>query len=722
VKKLNQLLVIEADDNLPPLLSQFRSLLATFSELPVTSQSVIDFKKNNIASPAQLVLFHSNLNTIPHLQQFVDIYGLLGFSAIIIVGEQIDYELCLLALEAGAEDAIAIKQLSRGYMQKAVILSLRRSRIEKELNQNREQLLATLQNTPNVAVQWYNRDGKVLFWNNASERIFGWRADQAVGKTIDELVVMPENKNFWRNKIRHLAETNTSYGPNEWWFTCGDGTECCCISTLFPIPSVGIEPWFVCMDVDVTAQKQMEKALLKGEEKYRSLLEQQADAVIIFNETGKVLDVNTSAEELLQYARQELQQMNLNDILNSNQVEEGPVPFDLLSKGESTIKQRKMRRKNGELIETEVHAKRLVDGIFLASIRDLAKRIEVQHRLEKEIELSNTIINSLPGLFYIFTRKGEYLRWNKRLETITGYTADEIKEMMPLDFIDKNDSYVVQKAIEEAFNHGHAFIEANLLSKDGEKIPFYFTGTAIKFANAQCLLGTGIDLSPLKSLEAKLSQQKITEQKKVMQAMIDAEEKERNKLGLELHDNVNQILSVVRMYLAILNSDQPMQEVTLSKTIELLNKAMEEIRQLSHSLAVSYKFETGFADALQTLVDQIKLTKDFSIELNIVPKFDEYASNNQKLAIYRILQEQLNNIMKHAKASNVKVDITITGKNIVLSVLDNGEGFNTANIDRGLGLNNITNRAEALEGNVSIQSAPGEGCLLTVAIPIHIHH
>ena len=718
MKKLNQLLIIEAGDNLPPLISQFQSLLASFSETPIAVLSALKLNKTDITGAPELVLFHSNLTTEEHLKQFIEVQQLLPYSSIIIVGRQIDENLCLLALEAGAADGIAARHLSSGYMRKAVLLSLRRSRTEEELRQKREQLLATLQNTPNVAIQWYNSNCEVLFWNHASERIFGWKAEEAVGRTIDELLAIPENKNFWRNKIRHLVKTHSSYGPEEWSFKYADGTECYCVSTLFPIPSPDADPWFVCMDVDITAQKQMEKSLRESEGRYWALLEQQADAIAIFNETGKILYTNPSATDLFQYTPEELHHMTLSDVLYYPETKQDPVRFDQLSKGQSTIKQRKIHRKDGVLIETEVHAKRLTDGIFLAALRDIGRRLEVQQKLEKEIELSNTIINSLPGVFYLFTKGGKYLRWNKKVETITGYSAKEIRNMSALSFFDENERPMVQAAIDETFQKGQSYIEAHLLAKSGKKIPFYFTGIAINYANTTCLLGAGIDLSPLKNLEAKLSQQKIAEQKKVMQAMIDAEENERAKLGLELHDNVNQVLSVVRMYLLILNSDKPIKEITPTKTIDVLDKAIEEIRQLSHRLAVGYKFVAGVKEALQTMVHNIQLTGDFSISLMIDPGIDSLTGYHQKLAIYRIVQEQLNNIIKHAKASEVEVRLDVISNEVVLSIADNGKGFQTSQPNAGLGLNNIMNRAEALNGKMEIESAPGNGCRVTVSFPL----
>ncbi|HZH63961.1 MAG TPA: PAS domain S-box protein [Flavisolibacter sp.] len=839
MKKLNQLLIIEAGSSLEPLAHNCQSILQLSSvSTTIEEKTAVEVEATSEPFLPELVLWHSNLTNIEHLQQFIKLQSRFSYSTVIIVTQDQDEELSLLAIEAGAEDCVTEANLTKEYIRKAVVVSRKRIGVEKESAQSREQLLACLQNTPNVAVQWYNSQAEVLFWNKASEAIFGWTAEEAIGKTLNELIDSPENVELWLNKIRGVTVPTTLHEPQEWSFRHRDGTEGFCISTMFSISSVSGEPRFVCMDVEISNRKQMEKALQESEqryrtlfsqasdaifisdnkgkflevnqracellgysqerllsmtipdlyteeelvrepimweelwagertsmereavrsdgtmvpihvtaqmfddkrimaimrdisehrqasealrqseERYRSLIEQQADAITIFDRYGQIQDANTSAVQMLQYAKNELRGMTLADILLEEDIKNDPVGFTNLEQGVATIKQRRLRRKDGSLIETEVNAKHLWDGLFIASVRDLTERVEVQRQLEKEIELSHTIINSLPGLFYLYKKDGTFLRWNKQFEEISGYTAEEFKTMSPLDFFSGEEVNLVFKAIEKVFETGQWNVEAHLMTKDGRQIPYYFTGTSINYAGAACLLGTGIDLSVAKNLEQELSREKIVAQKKLMHAMLDAEEKEKVKLGLELHDNISQILSVVRMYLAILDSGQVPEGVTLLRTIQLLDTAIDEIRNLSHNLAIRNKFETGLTEALNDMIDKVRLTRDFSIDFIAPPELDQFLTSHQKIALYRIIQEQLNNIIKYAKASAVAVHINVTDNQIQLTISDNGKGFDPLKVEKGLGLNNITNRTEALGGKVIIQSAPGEGCQVVVQIPI----
>ncbi|HVF96545.1 MAG TPA: PAS domain-containing protein, partial [Flavisolibacter sp.] len=202
MKKLNQLLIIEADDDAPPLLPQF-PFLPSFSERAPVVLSLKQVSDATVALSFHFIMLHSRLTTMHHFRQFVELYTSFPYSSIVIVSPQQDEELGLLALEAGAEDCIKSGQLTPAFMSKAVITSLRRNRAEYEVSQYRTQLLACLQNTPNVAVQWYNSKSEVLFWNKASEAIFGWTAEEAMGKRLQELINAPASEALWLYKMQH---------------------------------------------------------------------------------------------------------------------------------------------------------------------------------------------------------------------------------------------------------------------------------------------------------------------------------------------------------------------------------------------------------------------------------------------------------------------------------------------------------------------------------------
>jgi len=133
--------------------------------------------------------------------------------------------------------------------------------------------------------------------------------------------------------------------------------------------------------------------------------------------------------------------------------------------------------------------------------RDISARKKAEQEADVEKLLSDAIINSLPGVFYLYNKEGKFLRWNKNFETVSGYTSEEVSKMHPLDFFDMDEKKIVQERIEEVFKLGMSDVEADLLIKSKEKIPYYFNGYMASFAGQECLIGMGIDISKRKKAE-----------------------------------------------------------------------------------------------------------------------------------------------------------------------------------------------------------------------------
>ena len=131
----------------------------------------------------------------------------------------------------------------------------------------------------------------------------------------------------------------------------------------------------------------------------------------------------------------------------------------------------------------------------LGAMQDISINKEAENRLLIERDLSDSIINSLPGIFYLYNREGEFYRWNTNFETVTEYNAEEIRNLHPLDLFTGNEKELLRKKIGNVFENGEDAVEASLLTKSGVLVPYYFTGMSIKYEGETCLLGVGIDIS-----------------------------------------------------------------------------------------------------------------------------------------------------------------------------------------------------------------------------------
>jgi signal transduction histidine kinase len=233
------------------------------------------------------------------------------------------------------------------------------------------------------------------------------------------------------------------------------------------------------------------------------------------------------------------------------------------------------------------------------------------------------------------------------------------------------------------------------------------------------LSGIMVDITETKKMEAELSKKMLSQQKLTTEITILAQEKERNELGLELHDNINQLLSVVKLYLGIAKNEETYNREIIEKCFNHLEEAMTEIRTLSHSLVTPTLGDDGLRDALQDLVDSVPQTNHIRITLRVDEQYDSLeVDKNKELMIYRIVQEQLSNIIKYAKASDVSIVLKPQQESLYLSVSDNGVGFDMQQTaGKGIGLKNINNRVEYYAGEMKITAAPGKGCTLEVFIP-----
>lgn len=235
------------------------------------------------------------------------------------------------------------------------------------------------------------------------------------------------------------------------------------------------------------------------------------------------------------------------------------------------------------------------------------------------------------------------------------------------------------------------------------------------------LLGFMQDVTQKTTLEKELELQTQQRQNLVTEATLRAQEKERNELGRELHDNINQVLACVTLYLKMgLNTDDLLkkQEI-IEKSMEHTQYAIEEIRKLSRSLVSPSLGDLGLMSAIQNLTDQFNATGELEIATESNLDDDkERLDKNLEVMLYRIVQEQLNNIRKYAKTKTVDIEIYKRSASIQLTITDNGIGFDASQKKAGIGLCNIKSRVEYYSGIMNLITSPGKGCRLEIKVPL----
>jgi PAS domain S-box-containing protein len=144
-------------------------------------------------------------------------------------------------------------------------------------------------------------------------------------------------------------------------------------------------------------------------------------------------------------------------------------------------------------------------GGLVGAIMDVTEQKIMEQNLLREKKFSETIINSLPGIFYLLDKNGKILRWNTNLNKVTGYTDAELKEMVPFDYFSPAEHSLLKEKIEQAFALGSSSVEVSLLAKDGTKIPYLYTGLKVILEGEPYVVGIGVDISQQKNSEKILN-------------------------------------------------------------------------------------------------------------------------------------------------------------------------------------------------------------------------
>jgi PAS domain S-box-containing protein len=253
-------------------------------------------------------------------------------------------------------------------------------------------------------------------------------------------------------------------------------------------------------------------------------------------------------------------------------------------------------------------------------------------------------------------------------------------------------------------------------TKSGAVITVEITPHRIDYFGKPCMQVIINDVTERLRLEKELALQHRLKQQQITEVVLGAQERERFELGQELHDNINQILATSKLYLDVAIEEREPRMELLTKSRNNIGMAIEEIRRLSKELITPSLNDLGLIQSIKELIRSIQMVKKMKIRLSISGLDENGLLPEQKINVYRIIQEQLNNILKHAQASSVAIDLNKHREQIRLRVEDDGKGFDPRARRNGVGISNIISRAELYNGKVEIDSAPGKGCRLEVIL------
>lgn len=329
---------------------------------------------------------------------------------------------------------------------------------------------------------------------------------------------------------------------------------------------------------------------------------------------------------------------------------------------------------------------------------------------QSEEKFRSLVEQSLVGVFII--QYNRFVYSNPRFVNMIGYTLQELlTHVKPEDFVHPAD---LEKINEE---HHHLFstpgttdqYTIRLINKNKQVIYVELIASGIMYENNPAVIVTSMDVT-----------RRMEEEKRISKAVSEAQENERMQIGMELHDNVKQILAASLLNLGTIQHFIDDKEIVSDRVAQLkmyMDEAIYELRRLSHQLAPSLDSSGTLAEKINTLVKSMLASSKLKASVE-VETFNGSLNNEIQLALYRILQEQVANTLKHAKADEIMIRIQKKDEAVSLIVKDNGKGFDLSTKKEGIGLENIRRRALALDGTVKIITSPGNGFELQVEIPL----
>ena len=571
-------------------------------------------------------------------------------------------------------------------------------------------------------------------WNPTAEQLLGLPC--AIGKNIFQLL-NPEFVNDSVEKMKADLKAN-HYWCGQVIFNRHDGQQTHIWSTANYIFNESGKPVAVIfVNHNVKDIEIREDEMAEAEKEYKTLVNTLFDGILMIKAGGKITACNKRAAEILGITEEELiGKISASPTWKAVREDGSQFPlteFPAVVSMETGFPQRNVIMgieqpggiKVWLLLNSQAlfHANERNPYAVVVSFSDITDKL----KSEKELRKSNE-------RFYFAGKVTSDAIWDIDLETneiyrseafcgFSGYTAEEIEPSLDWWFnkIHPEDKERVKNKVNESMRQGisHWKDEYRFQCANGDFKYLLDSGIILyKAGKPVRIIGAIQDITERKKLETRLLNDEIQKQKQLGQATIAAQEQERDNISKELHDNVNQILMSAKLFMDTAQKNHDQRNELLEKAIEYQMLAIEEIRKLSRSLSTSLVKTVGLEEGISDIVNNMQVLQNLDVNFKFNSRVEDKLSNEQKLMIFRIIQEQTSNIIRYAEARYVQILINESKGNVHLVISDDGKGFDEENRGKGIGFINILSRADAYNGKISIISSPGNGCTLELSFPI----
>jgi PAS domain S-box-containing protein len=363
----------------------------------------------------------------------------------------------------------------------------------------------------------------------------------------------------------------------------------------------------------------------------------------------------------------------------------------------------------------------------IKALRAGAERRRAEEALRQSESKYRTLMNSASDAIVLADPQGAITEVNRRAEDLLGYPE---AELLGLNFSRIHPPQRRRQVLDnyrEVLKTGSGRLHEGLvLHRDGRKVPVEITQIMVEYGGQRVVQTIFRDITERKQAEEALrdSEQKL---RQLASQLLTIQEKERRRVSRELHDELGQALTVLKIHLVAIENklrrDQAGLKANCEKLLSDIDAVIENVRRLSYDLSPSTLEDLGLSSSLKHLVEETCRNHQILCDLTLA-EIDHLFSPETKINIYRIFQESLTNMVRHAAADHIAVEIAKQSDRVTFRLKDNGKGFDLKEArsrtlaKRGLGLTTMQERALLAGGRLSLRSRKGRGTAITLTIPI----
>ncbi|MGV3768077.1 MAG: PAS domain-containing protein [Chitinophagaceae bacterium] len=581
----------------------------------------------------------------------------------------------------------------------------------------------------NDAVIALDNEFRIVYSNAAAAKLYELISKNGLGKRLSELHVFQYAEGSRDTVLQTLIEQKAWKG--EMSFINGAGEQIHLLSSVNEYYKDGIKVGYIGISKDITALKisshQLEQTLAHNQQ----MLDGISEGIVLYNRDGAVVSCNRNAEHILEMDQSTLGQWFLPPIewhvyrkdMSMVLLTEHPI-YKAFQSGHQLRNQVIGIEINERIKWLSLNISPVLDPgksnpvAAAISFRDISRQVELEQKVSQSETLFKSFMNNTPSLNWITAEDGTILFFNRKYlrdfrfdSKAIGRNIYELYPHQAAAEFERNNLEVLKQ------NRTIIAVEKIVYPK-GKTRSFLVMKFPLRMSdNTLAIGGTGMDITEQLEMEETLRNQQLSFQKDITRATIEAQEKERAEIGRQLHESVGQILSTTKLYIDLQLKEGAINAELLSKSTKYLSDAIEEIRFLSGALTPQVLRDIGITASIRELTDPLISSGKLMVELDIDENADEASDIDSKLTILRIIQEQLNNIVRHSQAALCRISLRQKGSRLTLSITDDGIGF-IPELEMNSGLSNIKYRVDSYRGDFNLDAAPGKGCTLRVSLPV----